>query len=176
MYTPTVPRIRDRQAPYGPHEIDDEAFPAARVLDDLTRCADAHVPAILARYAALRSWLLRDAGAAPELTDHADLNAGAYLAATKDGPERRLLSRLAEPEPPLDSVRAAALAARASGHREGAYALLRAGYLAARRRGELPWAARFAAAIADLLEAEGLDGAPLWARRAERARRRSRRD
>ena len=171
MYTPTVPRVRDRPAAYGPHEVGGGAFPAAHVLEDLNRCPDGHAPRILARYAALRCWILRDDRADPAFVDHAAGSARRYLDAVAGWPEAEPLRRLTGAEPGLDAAHRAASLARAAGHLDGASALLRAGYMAARRRGEIAWAARMAGAVADLLEREGLEGAGLWARRADRLRR-----
>lgn len=165
-----VPRIREDTAPYGPHEVDDDAFPAARVLDDLTHSTDEAVPRVLARYAVLRSWLLREAAADPVLTRHGEAAARAYLGVT-EGPGVVSLERLAEAEPELAAFRSAGEAATAEGHGEGAFALYYAGYRAARQRGDLVWAARLASSLAELLETEGLDGVALWRRRAEQLRR-----
>lgn len=170
MYTTTGPRVRDEPAAYGPHEVDADAFPAARVLQDLGRAPDRDAPRILARYAALRSWLLRDDLAEPEFLRHAVVAARAYLAATGEWPDADPLTRLTEPHPDLAAAHHAATMADRAGHVEGASALLRAGYLAARRRGEIAWAARLAREVADLLDREGLDGVELWARRADRLR------
>lgn len=169
MYTTTAPRVRDQPAAYGPHEVDSDPFPAARVLRDLSGADDANVPLILARYAVLRSWRLR--GAKPALSHHAERAARAYVAHLGDGPEAGLLARLIGGSPELTAVGPAAAEALRSGHREGAFALLRAGYLEARRRGDLSGAAGLADAIARLLEDAGLDGAGLWARRARRLQR-----
>jgi hypothetical protein len=171
MYTTPAPRVRDEPRAYGPHEVEGDAFPAAMVLHDLALATDGDVPRILARYAALRCWLLRDLPAEAGFVSHAERTARAYLSATPDWPERAPLERLLEPEPELAAARDAGLAAAAGGHAEGAYAIYRAGYLAARRRSELQWAARLAEEIASLLRAEGHDGAPLWSRRAKRLRR-----
>lgn len=172
MYTLSVPRVRDEPAAYGPHEIDDDEFPAARVLEDLARSSDEEVPRVLARYAALRSWILGEEDADPILVGHAAQTARAYLAAVEDWSEAEPLGHLADAEPALGPVHAAAAAAREAGHAESAYALLHAGYMAARRRADLAWAARLADALADLLAAEGMDGAALWTRRATRLRQR----
>lgn len=173
MYTTDAPRVRDEPAAYGPHEVDDDPFPAARVLDDLTDATDEDVPRILARYAALRSWQLRAAAAEPELVRHAAGTARGYLAATGDWPERPLLLRMVDEDPEPAVVLAAAAEASDAGCPEGAYALLHTGYLAARRGRDLNEAAGMAAAIAGLLESQALDGAALWARRAERLRKRA---
>lgn len=170
MYTTPAPRVRDEPRAYGPYEVGGDAFPAAKVLQDLGHATERDVPRILARYAALRCWLLRDLPAEAFLVSHAEQTARAYLAATREWPEREPLERLLEPQPELAAARDAGLAAAAVGHAEGAYAILRAGYLAARRRSELRWAARLAEAIAALLRGEGHDGAGLWARRARRLR------
>lgn len=171
MYTTAAPRVRDQPAAYGPHEVGAEPYPAATALKDLVGARADDVPRILARYAALRCWLLRGQAADPALVRHAARTARAYLAALDDPAASEPLERLLAPEPGLDAPWAAATAAEAAGHTEGAFALLRAGYLAARRRSEVRWAARLAGAIAALLEREGMDGADLWARRARRLER-----
>lgn len=172
MYTPSVPRVRDHAAAYGPHEVDDDAFPAARVLEDLNRCPDGDAPRILARYAALRCWILRDTGADPDFVEHAAGTARGYLDAVEGWSEAVPLRRLTGADPGLlDAAHQAARLARTAGHLDGASALLRTGYMAARRHGEIAWAARLAGAVADLLEQAGVEGAALWARRAERLRR-----
>lgn len=170
MVTSDVPHVRDEPASYGPHEVDDDAFPAARVLEDLARAADRDAARVIARYAALRDWLLRQESADPVLLRHSRGAARAYLAAV-DGPEAAALARLADPEPELAAFHRAGRAATRAGHTEGAYALLLAGYTAARRRADFPWAARLAADLAALLEEQGLDGVALWTRRAEQLRR-----
>lgn len=170
MYTTTAPRVRDEPAAYGPHEVDGDPFPAARVLDDLRDASDEEIPRILARYAALRSWCMRAEGAEPVLLRHAEQAARRYLSATA-GPEADALARLAERAPGLDAFEVAASAAAEDEHAEGVYALLHAGYIEARRRADLARAARLAAAIAAHLEQEKADGVALWARRAERLRR-----
>lgn len=171
MYTTGAPRIRDRRAAYGPHEADGDAFPAARVLDDLAHAADDDVPRILARYAALRSRLLLDDGADPILVRHALDTARAYLAAVDGWPEAAALERLTDADLGLSAAWEAGTAADAAGHPEGAFALFRAGYVSARRGPEVRWAARFAAVITELLERNGMDGSALWARRATQLRR-----
>ncbi|MGK7312029.1 MAG: hypothetical protein ACN0LA_07280 [Candidatus Longimicrobiales bacterium M2_2A_002] len=176
MYTTTAPRVRDETAAYGPHEVDGDAFPAARVLHDLATASDESIARILARYATVRCWQLRAASAEPGLVRHAAGTARGYLAVTGRWREGRLLARMVDADPGPAAVRAAAAEAAAAGHPEGAYALLQTGYLAARRTGDLTAASRLAGTLADLLEARALDGAALWARRAERLRRRAARD
>ena len=176
MYTTTAPRVRDEPAAYGPHEVEGDPFPAARVLDDLATASDESIARILARYAAVRCWQLRAASAEPGLVRHAAGTARGYLAVTGRWKEGRLLARMVDGDPGHGAVRAAAAEAAAAGHPEGAYALLHTGYLAARRAGDLTAAAGMAGELADLLEARGLDGGALWARRAERLRRRAARD
>ncbi len=170
MYPQPVPHVREEPASYGPHEVDEEAFPAARVLQDLARSTDEAVPRVVARYAVLRSWLLREAGADPVLVRQGSAAARAYLAVS-DGPEVAPLQRLVGREPGLEAFQAAGAEAAAQGHVESAYGLYLAGYRAARQRTDLAWAARLAGALAGLLKAEKLDGVVLWTRRAERLRR-----
>ena len=124
----------------------------------------------MARYTALRSWTLREEGADAVLVRHAGAAAGAYLAAVAEWSGAEELARLSA-DGDMAAFRDAAATADARGEVEGACALLRAGYLTARRRQEMGWAARLAQALAELLRKEGLDGARLWARRAERLRR-----
>lgn len=172
MYTTSAPRIRDEQAAYGPHEVDGDEFPAARVLEDLAGSSDEDVPRILARYAALRSWLLGDNDADPLLVRHARETARAYLGALNDWPDAGPLAQLADADPDLAAVSEAAALADLAGHTEGGHALLRAGYLAARRRGDLPRAEHMATEVARRLDRDGADGADLWARRSQRLRKR----
>lgn len=171
MFTTAAPRVRDEGAAYGPHEVDRDAFPAARVLEDLPRAPGDEIPLVLARYAALRYWLLRREGSEPALTRHARKTARAYLAALDDPAHARSLGRLVEAGSTGSGIQDAAIMAEQAGHREGAYALLRAGYTAARRRSDIHTAAGLAAAIARLLAASGVDGVALWTRRADRLRR-----
>lgn len=171
MYTTLALRVRDRRGAYGPHEADTDEFPGARVLEDLTRAPEEDVPRIVARYAALRCRLLRDEEADPHLVSHAAQTARAYLAALVPWPEAPALRRLAAPDPDPAAAWEAGHAAVLAGHTEGAFALFRAGYVAARRGAEARWAARFATAMADLLDRHDMDGAALWARRAARLRR-----
>ena len=173
MYTTAAPRVRDRPASYGPHEVDGDAFPAARVLEDLARADEPGVAHVLARYAALRAWLLRDDD--PGLLRHARRTARAYLAHVAEWPDAHRLAGLTHGVLDPAEMRQAAASARRAGHREGAFALLHATYLEARRRGDLDGAATAAGEIAGLLRDEGLDGAGLWARRSARLSARPRR-
>ncbi|MDX1674658.1 MAG: hypothetical protein R3314_07690 [Longimicrobiales bacterium] len=166
MYTTTAPRVRDRPAAYGPHEVDADPFPAARVLDDLAHADEAGIPQVLARYAALRAWLIRHDD--PGLVRHARQTARAYLAHVGHGPDTLGLTGLADGVLDADAMRRAASSARRMGHREGAFALLQATYLEARHGADLESACGAASEIAGLLRAEGLDGAELWARRSAR--------
>lgn len=79
--------IRESAPPYGTRDEADR-FPADEVLTDLERATGADAPVritrILARYGALRHWLLRVGNAPAAVTDHALRAARAYLAATLD--------------------------------------------------------------------------------------------
>lgn len=125
-----APRYGARTAP--------ERFPADEVLADLERAAGVDAPVritrILARYAALRHWLLRVAAAPAPVTEHADRAARAYLAASLgqgsaeggDGwAEGTLLLRVVDsrPERAAGVLAAAAVEARAAGDERGASAL-----------------------------------------------------
>lgn len=153
----TTAKVCDAAPPYGGQSREDR-YPADEVLDDLPTAADgAAVARVLARYAALRHWLLRAEAAPSSLTTHAEAAARAHLAAAANGgaggavagavaddwAEGEMLSRLAEA--PLWQAAgllasAAAEAARA-GDRSGAAALDAAARDAVRRdarRGRRP--------------------------------------
>lgn len=88
----TMAAVRDSGPSYGPAR---DAFPAEPVLDDLPTAADADATArILARYAALRHWLLAARGAPAVQTDHAGSAAAAHLRALPASAERALLLAL----------------------------------------------------------------------------------
>ena len=171
MHTHTAFRVRETPGPYGPYDAGFRSDPAIAVLGDLVRAPDHAVPAILARYAALRSRVLRDDRAHPALVQHAAQAARSYLAVVEDAVETRALVRLAAPHTPLSALWEAGVEAAGAGHVDGAEALLKAGYLSARRRREYRWAATMAAALATLLDeqaeaAEQDEMARLWARRS----------
>ncbi|HUG39179.1 MAG TPA: hypothetical protein VMM12_01775 [Longimicrobiales bacterium] len=137
--------MRDVPPPYGTGPGAGR-FPADDVLADLAAVSDADAPdrvaRILARYAALRHWLLRTGGAPPGLIGHARDAARAHLAAlpalpalpaapgggAADWVEGALLLRLLEPAPsgcgPL--LRRAAAEAERHGFPAGGAALRRA--------------------------------------------------
>lgn len=73
--------MRDAAPAYGP-EPGGDRYPADEVLADLPTARSGDATArILARYAALRHWLLRVEGAPAALTDHAAEAARAHLGA-----------------------------------------------------------------------------------------------
>ncbi|MBW3553566.1 MAG: hypothetical protein KY466_08650 [Gemmatimonadetes bacterium] len=136
--------IRESAPPYGTPDEPDR-FPADEVLADLERAtgADAavRITRILARYAALRHWVLRVGNAPAAVTDHARRAARAYLSATLDASmecglmraeagwaEGALLLRMLDARPDrAGAVLAAAGAeAAAAGDDRGASALGRA--------------------------------------------------
>ena len=147
--------IRESAPRYGAHTEADR-FPADDVLADLERAAGVDAPVritrILARYAALRHWLLRVAGAPAGVLEHADHAARAYLSASlevgsvADGErwaEGTLLLRVldARPERAGGVLAAAAVEARSVGDDRGACALLdaaREAILLAPRPGRQP--------------------------------------
>ena len=92
--------VRETPPPYG-RRADDPRFPADDVLLDLATVgpgpdAARHTALILARYAALRCWLLRTGGAPSALTSHAVAAARAHLDAAERCPETGLLLELVE--------------------------------------------------------------------------------
>lgn len=145
--------IRDTAPPYGPRDPD--RFPADDVLADL-RAADGALAAlriqrILARFAALRYWLLRLEGAPPSLTRHAADAARLHLAATAEEagggaawPEGEVLGRLldADLRTAASLLHAAGTEAAGAGDGAGAAALRSAARTATRLRlrGEGPGA------------------------------------
>lgn len=133
--------VRDPVPPYGAGSAD--RYPADDVLADLDRVTDgAAAGRILARYAALRLWLLRQEGGPAEVTRHAEEAARAHVrtqlqAESGAWPEGDLLHRLlsAGDEEAAVLLAAAGRAAASAGHRSGARALRRAARNAAARRG-----------------------------------------
>jgi hypothetical protein len=135
--------VRDLRATYPDRAPDPERFPAELVLRDLCRSLpDGAVPLIVARYAALRAWLLRGAAPEPAFREQARAAATAHLdAADRDWTEGRLLRRLLEPGRPGDPgaepwelLAQVASAAEAAGHLDGALAARTAAWRAAMDR------------------------------------------
>jgi hypothetical protein len=125
--------VRDGASRYAVPSPSD-AFPAAGVLDDLRTVPEPDFPVVLARYTALRCWLLRDGDAAPALVGHAGSAAGAHLdGLTPDGDARAGLEPLLAARTRAEAVAAletAADAAGASGHAAGARTLRQAAHRA----------------------------------------------
>jgi hypothetical protein len=169
MYTNLlhIGRVRDGTAAYRTDGAGPEPFPGERVLHDLARAPAEDASRIVARYAALRAWILHDRGG--PLATHARESAVAHLAAAPaDWPEGEPLGRLArDPHGDPESFIAIAELAESAGHREGAAAVLHAGYRSARHRAELRTAGRLAVALGELLERRGDSGAA-WVRRGQR--------
>jgi hypothetical protein len=146
--------VRDPEAHYGAGDPGRERYPAEIVLRDLRRArGDREVPLILARYAAVRAWLLSTAASDPALAAHARLTAGAHLdAAPQDWPERPLLRCLLDPAhdvtAPWDLLVEIATAAEAAGHTAGALAARQAAAAAAVRARRHDAAAAIAAEMA----------------------------
>lgn len=134
-YRPNPRSVREEAALYG--DLRDDRFPADEVLDDLASAPEAEgalrLARILARYAALRYWLLRTRQAPPAVLRHAERAARAHLAAVGPWEEGSLLLDLVD----ADLDRAGGLLARAAaeaggqGDRAGATALRQAARLAA---------------------------------------------
>ena len=160
--------VRETPPPYSAHEAGQPEYPAAGVLADLGQATDDAVPRIVARFAALQSRLLQDERAHPALVHHAAVAARSYLAALPPNAETRALAGLCDARTAPAAAWDAGRAAADEGHHEGAISLFRAGYLAARRRREIRWAATLAASLAVLLETLDLEGGALWARRSRR--------
>ena len=85
--------VRDGGAPYGPGPSPSETFQAEGVLDDLVEVPADDVPLVLARYAALRAWLLRSEAAARALVRHARSAAWEHLRATPPDWSERAVER-----------------------------------------------------------------------------------
>lgn len=119
--------VRDEHAYYGGGHRPREAFAAAGVLDDLAVAPAGEMELILARYAALRAWVLRAMGAEAALTDHAVDAAWRHLAvAPAEWTERPALAALldcAAPGTAPGLLETAAESAAALGHRHGEAAL-----------------------------------------------------
>lgn len=91
-------RVRAAGSRYGEPAVPEESFTCAGVLRDLSDAPDHDVPLILARYAALRAWVLRcrpwdtREPEDPVVVEHALSAARAHLAATAAAwPEARVL-------------------------------------------------------------------------------------
>lgn len=137
--------VRAGAARYGGRPIPSEDFPGAGVLDDLADAVDADIPLILARFAALRAWVL--ATDTPpdqepdEVTRHALSAALEHLAATEDGWRENELLRGAVTGPRAESLKllaAAAAAAERIGHEHGGRALREAVHRARWSAGGFP--------------------------------------
>lgn len=90
--------VREPAAPYGAWP-DPQGFPGEEVLADLVDARAGGMGRIVARYAALRCWLLRHHGGDPDLTAHAADAARAHVEAVRvaEGgawPEGEILRRL----------------------------------------------------------------------------------
>jgi hypothetical protein len=172
------PTVRDARAHYGAGGPAPEQFPAELVLRDLGG-ADGEIaaPLILARYAALRAWMLRGVPGEPELLRHALAAAHAHLeAAPEDWPERALLARLLDrghtdgdvSELLLD----VAAAAEGAGHIDSALAARTAAWTDAIRGLRLESAAELARGVATFLRRQGAaQAAADWERAAVRLAR-----
>jgi hypothetical protein len=168
--------VRDGRPPYAARTDEPERYPAERVLRDLSRARQAReVPAILARYAALRAWLLAAGPPDPAeraLARHARLTASAHLdAASGPWAEGSLLQELIEPELAPGAGWALlgkiATAAERAGHFHGALAARQSAWAGAVRAHRLDAAAVMARDIAALLGRHGLDrSARRWERTA----------
>jgi hypothetical protein len=121
--------IRDGGAGYTPGPVPSETYPAEGVLDDMVGADPDAIPLILARYAALRAWILEREGAPTALVRHARSAARAHLAATPaEWPERVPLETLLRRRSGGASAALleAAKRARSAGHAAGARALRQA--------------------------------------------------
>jgi hypothetical protein len=162
--------VRDSRAHYAPGAPDPERYPGEMVIRDLRRVrADWEVPIILARYAAIRAWLIGTEPTDAGLADHARLTAHAYLDAVPEWPEGPIIRRLLAPDAPSHSpwelLGEIAIAAEAAGHVDGALAARQAAGAAAGRADRLDVAASVAAEIAALLNRLGeVRKARQWAR------------
>lgn len=177
MYTLNMshPAVRDRWSRYPAGGPDPEEYHAELVLRDLrTHGTDEAAPLIVARYAALRAWLLGSESPPPGLLEHARETAAAYLDSTPPGwIEREVLRRLvslpAGAEEPCQLLVRVAEAAEAAGHVEGALAAWTAACRAALRPGRFDLAAGLALQAASFLRrSDQPDRAASWERAARR--------
>lgn len=137
-------RVRAAGAPYGDPAVPEEPFSGAAALWDLSGAPDSDIPLILARYAALRAWVLHTGVCGEGVAEHALSAARAHLTALAgdgpDGPEGRLLDSalVAALEPVSDRafghalslLESAARCADGRGHSHGARALREAAHRA----------------------------------------------
>jgi hypothetical protein len=127
-------RIREPGGPYGPPPIEPDRFPAEQVLRDLRTTRDpAAMARIVARYAALRAWILAaDPETDPGFLAHARSAAFGYLRATPASwpgrPQLRRLVRAARSPAMVPVLLAAAETAAADGCANGADALRNAAW------------------------------------------------
>lgn len=139
QYTTTV---RDGAVHYGEGTVPSEEFAGAGVLHDLSRAKAAEMPLILARYAALRAWVLRSDGDRGPVAAHALSAARQHLLGTDvEWGERDLLAAAlaaGNGARALDLLDAAARAAAARGHEHGARAIREAVHRNRWWRGVLP--------------------------------------
>lgn len=137
-YRGTRRSVRESTSPYG-GRTPQARFPADDVLVDLATIAaedgdeGARLARILARYAALRAWLLRVEKSPLSLTRHADAAARLHLEATGGWAEGALLLELLEADLPRSAglLALSGAEARSVGDLAGAEALRDAARLAA---------------------------------------------
>jgi hypothetical protein len=177
MYTFNIshPAVRDRRSRYHAGGPDPEQYHAEPVLRDLRNHAtEEAAPLIVARYTALRAWLLGYDHAEPALLEHARETAEAHLEATPPGwGEREMLRRLVSlptgAEEPCRLLARVAEAAEATGHVAGAHAAWTAACAAALRPGRFDLAAALALDAAGFLRrSDQPDRAAAWERAARR--------
>jgi AcrR family transcriptional regulator len=154
-------RVRDARAYYSAGSPAPEQFPAELVLRDLGGVdGENGAPLIIARYAALRAWLLAGGPGEPELLRHALAAAYAHLDAAPVGwPERALLARLLERAHPDGDASGllldVAVAAEGAGHIDSALAARTAAWTDAIRGLRLASAAQLATGVATFLRRQG---------------------
>lgn len=119
--------VHDGAARYDEGPVPAEEFAGAGVLRDLSNAEASEMPLILARYAALRAWILRSHGERGAVATHALTAAREHLLATADEwAERELLGAALDAgrsARALELLDDAAHAAAARGHHEGARAI-----------------------------------------------------
>lgn len=170
--------VRDARAHYSAGAPAPEQFPAELVLRDLGGAeGEIEAPLILARYAALRAWMLVGGQSEPELLRHALAAAHAHLAAApEDWPERALLARLLDRGHATGDAPAllldVAVAAEEAGHIDSALAARTAAWTDAIRGLRLASAAELATGVASFLRRQGAaQTAADWERAAARLAR-----
>jgi hypothetical protein len=121
------PKVRERGGRYGEQPIPSERFPAEGVLEDLRHAPEHDLPLIVARYAALRAWMLARGDEA--VAGHAVAAADTHLDAIgPDWTEGSWLRHLVDGSTAVRALEHAAREAAGRGHVAGARSLRQAAH------------------------------------------------